>query len=513
MKGFWTALTVVFCSVCVLAGCNDYNNSIQTSTGATITNVSPSGVSAGATSDLTITVIASLGNPFPVGTVVEWNGVKLVSTFVDSVTVTAVVPKAYLAKPGTAYVNTFAPQSGTGMNGLSNALAFLVYGAPNPVPTLTSISPATAPACGASCSNVSVSLTVTGTNFLPTSTNGGSTVSFASPGTPDGQPAALTITSLSATQIVAAIPGAFLTSAGAATVTVINPPSGICVLPYCQPLVGGGPNPVGQNQTFTITGSGSNAAAGVAEETPAISQDGRYVAYTAQQNGLAQIFLRDTCVGGAKDCAPETHMVSASSENVAGNADSHTPSMSPDGRYIAYSSASTNLLAGAPTGRQIFLHDTCLGAPTTCKTATTLISTDSQGALTGTESILPSVSSSGRFVAFVSITPAPESQSTPRIAGTNGATAAASTNTAANSGLRQVFIRDTCTGVANCTPKTTRISLEPGDGQQNNSKPAGPALSGLAKQIALANGKSATVFTPTVPVDDRVFLAITSETK
>ena len=82
-----------------------------------------------------------------------------------------------------------------------------------------------------------------------------------------------------------------------------------------------------------------------------------------------------------------------------------------------------------------------------------------------------------------------------------------------NSGLRQVFIRDTCAGVADCTPKTTRISLEPGDGQQDNSKPAGPALSGLAKQIALANGKSATVFTPTVPVDDRVFLAITNETK
>jgi len=506
MKGFWTALTltVVFCSVCILAGCNDYNNSIQTSTGATITNVSPSGVAAGATSDLTITVIASLGNPFPSKTIVEWNGVKLASQLIDAITVTAVVPKAYLAKPGTAYVNTFAPQSGTGLNGLSNALAFLIYGVPNPVPTLASISPATAPACGSSCSNVSVSLTVTGTNFLPTSTNGGTSVAFASPGTPNGQQAALTISSISATQIVATIPGSFLTSAGAATVSVINPPSGVCVLPYCQPLVGGGPNPAAQNQTFTITGSASNtAAAAVAEETPAISQDGRYVAYTAQENGISQIFLRDTCVGGAKDCAPETHIVSLASDNAAGNADSHTPSMSPDGRYIAYSSASTNLVAGSPAGRQIFLRDTCLAAAGTCKATTTLISTDSQGALTGTESILPSLSSSGRFVAFVAVTPAPESPSIPRIAGTSAGP---------NSGLRQVFIRDTCTGVANCTPKTTRISLEPGDGR-DNSKPVGPALSGLAKQVALANGKSATVFTPTVPVDDRVFLAITNETK
>jgi len=356
-----------------------------------------------------------------------------------------------------------------------------------------------------------VTLTVTGSNFLPSSNNGGTTVAFASPSTSNQQATALTISSYSATQLVATIPGAYLATAGTGTVTVINPSSGVCVQPYCQPLVGGGPNPTSQNQTFTITGSGSNAAtASVAEETPAISQDGRYVAYTAQQNGVAQIFLRDTCVGAAKDCAPETKLVSVSTESSPGNADSHTPSMSPDGRYIAYSSASTNLVTGTPTGRQVFMYDTCLGAATSCKAATTLVSTDSQGALSGTESILPSVSSSGRFVAFVAITAAPETQAVQRPAGAN---AAAVANSAANSGLRQVFVRDTCTGVTNCTPKTTRISLEPGDGQQNNSKPAGPALSGLAKQIALANGNSATVFTPTVAVDDRVFLAITNENK
>src|SRR5579863_8367804 len=414
MRGFWTALTVMACSVCVLAGCNDYNNSIQTSTGATITNLSPSGVAAGAASDLTITVIGTTFNPFPPNSVVEWNNVKLVSTYIDAVTITAVVPKAYLAKPGTAYVNTYSPQSGTGMNGLSNALAFLIYGAPNPVPTLTSISPNTAAACGTSCSS-NVTLTIMGSNFLPASNNGGTTVAFASPSTSNGQPTALSISSYSATQLVATLPGAYLATPGTATVTVINPSSGVCVQPYCQPLVGGGPNPASQNQTFTITGSASNsAAASVAEETPAISQDGRYVAYAAQQNGVAQILLRDTCVGAAKECAPETKLVSASSENSPGNGDSHNPSMSPDGRYIAYSSASTNLVAGTPSGRQVFMYDTCLGAATTCKAATTLVSTDSQGALTGTESILPSVSSSGRFVAFVAITPAPETQAAPR---------------------------------------------------------------------------------------------------
>jgi hypothetical protein len=50
--------------------------------------------------------------------------------------------------------------------------------------------------------------------------------------------------------------------------------------------------------------------------------------------------------------------------------------------------------------------------------------------------------------------------------------------------------------------------MMPGDAPANGSKPAGPAISGQAKQIALNDEKSATVFTPTVAVDESVFLAI-----
>jgi hypothetical protein len=80
-----------------------------------------------------------------------------------------------------------------------------------------------------------------------------------------------------------------------------------------------------------------------------------------------------------------------------------------------------------------------------------------------------------------------------------------------NSGLRQVFVRDTCLGEANCTPKTTRISMSPGDAPGNGAKPAGPAISGQAKQIALSDGKTATVLTPTVKVDDNVVVAVPKE--
>jgi WD40 repeat protein len=498
MKRFWTAMAVAALACGWLAGCNDYNNSIQYNTGATLTNVSPSGLPAG-TGSFLLTVNASQFNGFNTTSMIQWNGKKLsTSMFVDTTTLTATVPADLLSKPGTAYVNVLTPQSGTGQNGLSNTLAFNIYGAPNPLPTLTSVTPATAPACGTSCNNASLTITVAGTNFLPSTNNGGSLVTFQDLLTPMQQPATLSITSLSATQIQAVIPGKFLANPDTALIVVTNPGSGPCNQPSCLPLVGGG-----NSNAFSFVIGGGAPAAAVAEETPAISQDGRYVAYGSQQNQVNQILLKDTCVGVSSGCSLITRVVSVAADGTAGNADSHNAVVTPDGRYVAFSSAATNLVDGAPAGRQVYVHDTCIGGENSCKPATTLISTDSQGALNGTESILPSINSTGRYVAFVAIT----QSHTPRPA----IGAAAIGQSAPNSGLRQVFVRDTCFGAKDCTPKTTRISAVPGDSPANGTKPAGPAVSGTAKQIALADRKSATVFTPTVAVDENVVLATPKE--
>jgi Tol biopolymer transport system component len=237
---------------------------------------------------------------------------------------------------------------------------------------------------------------------------------------------------------------------------------------------------------------------------PALSLDGRYVAYTALQNELAQIFLRDTCEGAPAGCQPRTTLLSAAADGTPANDESHTPSMSSDGRYVAFSSAATNLVENSPPGRQVYLLDTCAGARDSCKASTQLISADPNGALVGTESILPSVSFSGRFVAFLAITPSHTSkpasaQSTPPA--TSGS----------NSGYRQVFIRDTCLGTTNCTPKTTRISLQPGDGTASAAKLAGPVLDGNAGHVAIPGANTATLFTRSVAVDDRIFLAIANQ--
>ena len=508
MKRFWTAMAVAGLAFGLLAGCNDYNNSIQYNTGPQITEPAPSGTTAGSPSFL-LTVNAQSGqNPFVQATVIQWNGKKLATNFVDGVTLTATIPASFVASPGRAIINTLTPQSGTGNNGLSNSEYFYVYTTtPNPLPVLTNVSPNSAPACGTTCTNASVTITVTGSNFVPTSNNGGTTVTFADKLTPNQQPATLSITSRSDTQIKAVIPGSYLANSDVGSVALCNPPNipgggtcGQCPDLNCVNLAGGGTST--NSISFTI-GSGAAAAAAIAEETPAISQDGRYVVYGSQQSQVNQILLKDTCLGVSSGCSVNTRVVSVAADGAAGNADSHNAVVSSDGRYVAFSSAATNLVEGAPAGRQVYVHDTCIGADNKCKPATTLISTDSEGALNGTESILPSISSTGRYVAFVAITPT----NGPKVAGGLATNAQAGPN----SGLRQVFMRDTCLGAANCTPKTTRISMMPGDAPANGTKPSGPAIGGAAKQIALADAKSATVFTPTVAVDEGVVLAVPKE--
>jgi hypothetical protein len=507
MKRSWTALAVAVVAVLAVAGCNDYGNTFQSNTGATLTSLSPSEVVAGHP-DFILTVS---GGTFVAKTVVQWNGQTLVTTVpVDSLgnvlgnIVTAKVPASLVAKAGTAAVNTLSPFNGSGQNGLSNPIAFVIKPPPNPQPTLTSVNP-NAIVAGPT---MAPSITLAGTNFLSSSSDPTqvSQVNWIA-GTTTTK---LAVGTVSGTQISTTIPVSLLASAGTASIYVFNP--GSPAPPGCTTGCTGGGGGGSSNQlTFTIcaaapctgaTAASASAAAAVVEETPAVSLDGRYVAYTAVQNDHAQVFLRDTCEGAAAGCQPRTTLLSAAADGTTANDDSRTPSMSSDGRYVAFSSAATNLADNAPAGRQVYLRDTCAGAADSCKPSTNLISLDSNGALVGTESILPSVSSSGRFIAFLAITPSHSSNS--------GSAQAKALASVSNSGYRQVFVRDTCLATANCTPKTTRISLQPGDGAGTGANPAGPALSGNANHVAIAGGNAATLFKRSIAVDDRVFLAITS---
>jgi WD40-like Beta Propeller Repeat len=501
MKRSWTALAVALISILVFAGCNDYGNTFQNNTGAQVTFLSPSTISAGSP-DFILTVNGSL---FVAQTYVTWNGKKLNTvvtldaTKTIVLTVTATVPAALVAKPGTATVITQNPFSGAGNNGLSNPVTFIINPPPNPVPTLTAIAPATIAACGTSCTNLTLDLQ--GTNFI---TSSDPTQVSQVRWTAGATQTTLATTSVTATDIKATVPGSLISAAGTAMVTVFNPP-----VPQTTPP-GGTPNPssggggTSGTQTFTITAAGGAlahvASQTVVEETPSVSADGRYVAYSASDGQHTQIFVRDTCEGAASGCKAQTALVSTASDGSAANDDSSTPSISANGRYVAFSSAATNLVENAPAGHQIYLRDTCTGAEGSCTASTQIVSIDSNGGLTGTESILPSISASGRFVAFLAVTQSHAPQ--------QGGVAPA----AKNSGYRQVFVRDTCVGVSGCTPSTSRISMQPGDGTSTAAKLAGPAMGANGKSVGLA-GQAATLFTRSVAIDDRVFLAITNSNK
>jgi hypothetical protein len=484
-------LGVVLAAIFAAAGCNDYGNTFQNPTGASLSSLSPSNIAAGS-SDFTLTVT---GSGFVAKTVVQWNQ-KTIATTVSTnsagnvISVTATVPAALVAKAGTAFVNTLSPASGAGNNGLSNSIAFIVNPPASPLPVTTSMSPTSAAA-----GSPSFTLTVNGSSFLPTSDpSGGSQVHWNMGATQSTLP----IVSISSTQIQATVGTSLLvnstTQPVSATVTVFNPPSS---------QTGGGGGTSANGLPFSITPHGATsttaAAQTVEEETPAVSMDGRYVAYTATQTDHSQVFLRDTCQGAPSSCQPRTILLSAATDGAAGNEDSRSPSMSSDGRYIAFSSAATNLVANAAAGRQIYLRDTCFGAASaSCAPSTQLVSTDANGGLVGTESILPSLSASGRFVAFLSVTQSH----------TGSQASAQTTTTGINSGYRQVFVRDTCLGAADCTPRTRRVSLQPGDTSTTDAKPAGPALSPGANHVAVAGANAPTLFTRSVAVDDRVFLAL-----
>jgi Tol biopolymer transport system component len=497
MKRSRTALAVALSSFFVIAGCNDYGNTFQNNTGASISFLSPANISAGSP-DFTLTVN---GGGFVAKTFIEWNGKKLTTTDnLDTAgnirSVSAVIPAELVAKPGAATVITQNPFSGAGNNGLSNPVTFIINFPPNPMPTLTSIAPSSIAACGSSCGDASFTLDIQGTNFLSSSSD--PTQVSQVRWTAGATQTILVTTSVSATDIKATVPGSLYSTAGTAMVAVFNPPA-----PQV-PVTGGTPQPSGggggssNSQTFTITADGSASAhatkSALPEETPSVSSDGRFVSYTGSENGHTQIFLRDTCEGAPTGCNPLTTLLSTAADGTAANDDSNSPSLSANGRYVAFSSAATNLVENAPAGRQIYLRDTCAGSDGSCSPSTQIVSTDSNGALTGTTSLLPSISASGRFVAFLAVTLSHAAHQ--QASGTS------------NSGFRQVFVRDTCLGASSCTPKTSRISLQPGDGAGVSAKPTGPAVGASGRHIALS-AQAATLFTRSVAVDDRVFLAIT----
>lgn len=130
---------------------------------------------------------------------------------------------------------------------------------------------------------------------------------------------------------------------------------------------------------------------------PSISNDGRYVAFmsmasnlvSGDTNGKWDVFVRDRMSGTTK-------RVSISSGGGQGDGDSTDPSITPDGRYVAFEAYASNLVPGDTNAKDdVFLHDRQTGK-------TERVSISDKGGEGNSDSWEASISSDGRYIVFIS---------------------------------------------------------------------------------------------------------------
>jgi Tol biopolymer transport system component len=188
----------------------------------------------------------------------------------------------------------------------------------------------------------------------------------------------------------------------------------------------------GQTTRVSVSSSGEQANADCYD--PAISADGRYVAFWSRADNLVpgdtnlayDVFVHDRLTG-------QTTRVSVATGGGQANDNSDSPSLSADGRYVAFVSHADNLVGGDTNHRRdIFVHDCATGQ-------TTRVSVSSRGAQGNNDSWGPSISADGRYVTFTSY--------------------ADNLVPGDTNGQSDVFVHDRLTGT------TTRVSAPTGGGQ------------------------------------------------
>jgi|HubBroStandDraft_6_1064221.scaffolds.fasta_scaffold00519_13 hypothetical protein len=235
--------------------------------------------------------------------------------------------------------------------------------------------------------------------------------------------------------------------------------------------------------------------------SPSVSGDGRFVAFVSwnrsvaagSPEGMPEVFVRDTCVGPtvSSGCAAKTISVPLDSQSQTGWAGGAKPAISSDGRYVAFEAWSPRFSAGEGSAQtRVFLRDTCLGssAPQGCIPETIDLSISPSGtALTGL-SMFPTISARGRFVAFL----------------TQGAGASAGDSAAP----LQLMLRDTCLGPSaseECVPTTTLISSGAA-AMPGYPSAFSPWLSASGRYVTFVGGASETSNTGQAPHEGYLFV-------
>lgn len=192
---------------------------------------------------------------------------------------------------------------------------------------------------------------------------------------------------------------------------------------------------------------------------PTISANGRFIAFASDasnlvagdSNGTADVFVHD-CVTGS------VTRVSRSSAGVEANGPTFSPSLSASGRFVAFHGTASNLVIGDVNGASdVFLHDRQTGQ-TECVSV-------NPGGTTGNGTSIdwhsPSISENGRFVAFYSL---------------------ANDLVASDAGsVQDIFVRDRQSG-------TTSLVSVSGSGAQANRHCYYPSISADGRYVAYESG-------------------------
>ena len=206
-----------------------------------------------------------------------------------------------------------------------------------------------------------------------------------------------------------------------------------------------GPGPGAEGPTSVSVGPSGAAVAALGERPPALDEHGDVVAFEAGSlGGGSAVLVRD--VGSSTTVAADVTVDGGAAADTAWR-----PSISADGRYVAFDSWSANLVAADTNEAQdVFVRDLTAGT-------TVRVSVASDGSQAATGGWLAALSSDGSTVAFAATSPD---------------LVADDTNERSD-----IFVHDLVTG------ETARVSVGPG-GRQANGDSTQPALSADGRVIA-----------------------------
>jgi len=211
-------------------------------------------------------------------------------------------------------------------------------------------------------------------------------------------------------------------------------------------------------QAVSVTSLPPDSGA-AASDSPSISADGRYVAFASDApnlvpgdtNNARDVFVRDLLTG-------KTTLVSVNSAGTAsGNGSSDRPVITPDGRYVAFTSFATDLVANdVNPGGDVFVRDLLTGT-------TTLVSVTYSGDPATGSSGAPVITPDGRYVAFQSdagnLTPIPN-----------------------DNGQENIYVRDLVAGT------TSLVSINSGGTATGDSGSFEATISADGRYVAFASG-------------------------